>query len=232
MNNPTHHSLKRRISRALKDSIEYIHHGDELDWFKDTELQLNEERTLTTEDCIIPRFSQQPNSITVTHSTGIKTTSTPDRDGWSRVLPSGKQTCRPDVTLETPIGNWAFEIKMSKSDLRNAHQQCIDYMSCGYEPVVVSPPSLFFNTRIEEWPPFSKLLCGLGGFAFIHDLGGRDAPADLIALLHVSGNSVTAVNPRLLFGPHSRVDAIKDQIEAEKIPNVDKLPSLEDFTSA
>lgn len=82
-------------------------------------------------------------------------------------LPSGKTFCRPDVVCETPFHDWAFEVKMSKSDLQNASEQVEDYEALGLRPVVVCPAELFWNIEHDDIPSLYSVVVYRSKHAFV-----------------------------------------------------------------
>ena len=63
-------------------------------------------------------------------------------------LPSGKSRCRADLALTLPSTGsfpgcrYAFEVKVTPSDVKNWPVQRRDYRSQGYDPVLVVPKTL------------------------------------------------------------------------------------------
>lgn len=224
----SHDGMKRQISSLLKRVIDRMHYDDSQDWGKNSDsLSVIEEPTLEPNDCLVPILKEK-GRFGAEHASGIKSVPSINREGWEPALPSGKTRCRPDIGFITPVGKWAFEVKMSKSDLANSHTQCIDYMSCGYHPVVVSTRDLFANTESEDWPSFSKMMWCESGVAFGYTVGESRPPSDLLSLFKRVRDDVAAIENRDLHDQISNWDYVVDKLESGDVYNEKNLPKFGD----
>lgn len=59
---------------------------------------------------------------------------------------------RADVALETPDENYAFEVKISRTDYKRYPGQATDYQRAGFEPVLVATPDVYAGLDGEPIP--------------------------------------------------------------------------------